>query len=193
MFEGNFTIFEGVLTPMRSIDLDQAQQLISIMEYLYQFRIIHRDIRPRNIMIDPIHDRIKLIDFGFAAVFKDDEDTIELDIQGAVSFAGIKFLKFYSKQLAKMEVYMYIKYEYERTFDLECSINVIMCMRYGAISDQIESWKDLSGKEKVDALYELWFSVKQDKDDYSELLDLIANVSNVSDFQAVKDHIKLFF
>lgn len=49
------------------------KQISEATNYLYQHNIIHRDIKPQNIMM--FSDKIiKLTDFGFAKIFKSDND-----------------------------------------------------------------------------------------------------------------------
>lgn len=61
--------------------LDQAQvrfimlQICSALGYLHSLQIMHRDVKPENVMIDPNTLNIKLIDFGFAKKIIDDPDT----------------------------------------------------------------------------------------------------------------------
>jgi len=44
-----------------------AQQIAQILEGLYNHRIIHKDIKPENLLIDPITRQVKLTDFSIAS------------------------------------------------------------------------------------------------------------------------------
>ncbi|CAF4457874.1 unnamed protein product, partial [Rotaria magnacalcarata] len=76
---------ENYLTRLESLTLIQSQQLINIIEYLYNCRIIHRDLRPDNLMLDLGDEHIKLIDFGFATTYENDEMSKTLPIEAAIS------------------------------------------------------------------------------------------------------------
>ncbi len=45
-----------------------ALQMTEVLESLYQHHIIHRDIKPDNILIHPVTRHIKLIDFSIASL-----------------------------------------------------------------------------------------------------------------------------
>ncbi|CAF5128005.1 unnamed protein product, partial [Rotaria sp. Silwood1] len=61
-----YLLYEKELQCIESLSLIQAKQLIDIIHYLYDCRIIHRDVTPQNLMLDRDTNHIKLIDFGFA-------------------------------------------------------------------------------------------------------------------------------
>ncbi|CAM9352383.1 unnamed protein product [Sphacelaria rigidula] len=43
------------------------RQLVSGVRYLHQRRIIHRDIKLSNMVLDSNHENLKIIDFGLSA------------------------------------------------------------------------------------------------------------------------------
>ncbi|CAF4394727.1 unnamed protein product, partial [Rotaria sp. Silwood2] len=61
MYVHKYLFYEKDLQCIESLSLIQSKQLIDIIHYLYDCRVIHRDSNP-----------IKLIDFGFAFAFNMD-------------------------------------------------------------------------------------------------------------------------
>ncbi|OHT08966.1 Glycogen synthase kinase-3 [Tritrichomonas foetus] len=53
-----------------------AFQLFSGLAALHKRRIIHRDINMENILIDPLIGRLKIIDFGSAKFYKENEENV---------------------------------------------------------------------------------------------------------------------
>lgn len=49
-----------------------AQQLVSALYYLHSNRVIHRDMKPQNILISS-NNVVKLCDFGFARSMSSDK------------------------------------------------------------------------------------------------------------------------
>jgi len=47
-----------------------AIQIVSILDRLYRHRVIHKDIKPANILINPNTKEVKLIDFSIASLLK---------------------------------------------------------------------------------------------------------------------------
>ncbi|MBD2493339.1 ATP-binding sensor histidine kinase [Nostoc sp. FACHB-280] len=53
-----------------------ALQMCDILHYLYQNRVIHKDIKPANILINPKNHEIKLIDFSIASLLPKETPTL---------------------------------------------------------------------------------------------------------------------
>jgi serine/threonine protein kinase len=54
-----------------------AIQLADILHYLYQQRIIHKDIKPANILIHPVSQQIQLTDFSIATLLPKETEEIK--------------------------------------------------------------------------------------------------------------------
>ncbi|MEG5037582.1 MULTISPECIES: AAA family ATPase [unclassified Microcoleus] len=57
--------------------LQVAIQLTDIIHYLYQNRVIHKDIKPANVLINPDTKQIKLIDFSIASLLPRETQEIQ--------------------------------------------------------------------------------------------------------------------
>jgi serine/threonine protein kinase len=70
------------------------RQISEATNYLYQHKIIHRDIKPQNIMIDD-NKNIKLTDFGFAKIFKTgcEDDFMSQTICGSPIYMAPEIIK----------------------------------------------------------------------------------------------------
>ena len=50
-------------------------QLVKALEYMHSFDVVHRDVKPENLLIT-IQDKLKLCDFGFARVLPKQNENI---------------------------------------------------------------------------------------------------------------------
>ena len=69
---GGLSLAQYVKQQGHTVSLDQfwsiALQLTDILHGLYQQHVIHKDLKPANIVINPETEQIKLIDFSIASV-----------------------------------------------------------------------------------------------------------------------------
>ncbi|CAF3294767.1 unnamed protein product, partial [Rotaria sp. Silwood2] len=143
----------------------------------YNCGIIHRDLRPQNLMKDT-YENLKLIDFGFAKSYEKNEITKRLPIQGTISYGGLKFLKYYLQFPFNALPPVPYEYEYERTFDLQCSLNIIMFMTNKEIKSQMISFKRFQYLQEIASKsYQLWLNFRKNNGNYSYILTLIDNVT----------------
>jgi hypothetical protein len=136
--------------------------------------------------------QLKLIDFGFATKFETNEITKELPIEGAISFGSLKFLEFYSENI--LDSSFNSQYEYERTFDLYCSLNVIIIMTNNNFKTEFYEIKHkplgTTYQNILLAMHNFWFDLKVKNKDYSKLLKLFDNLKEPKDFQSIENILK---
>jgi calcium-dependent protein kinase len=67
------------------------KQVLSCLKYLAQLNIVHRDLNLENILLDESKDWLKLIDFGLATTFQNDEKLT--DIVGKMHYLAPEVLE----------------------------------------------------------------------------------------------------
>lgn len=72
-----FDVLMEVVTLPETRTRHIMKQLFTAIEFLHSNKIVHRDIKAENILIDD-HHNIKLSDFGFASVVEHDEQLTDL-------------------------------------------------------------------------------------------------------------------
>ncbi|MDI9640647.1 trifunctional serine/threonine-protein kinase/ATP-binding protein/sensor histidine kinase [Geitlerinema splendidum] len=80
------------LTQGRSLPVEQffaiALQLADILHQLHQWRVIHKDLKPANILIHPETQQVKLIDFSIASLLPRETQEIQSPnvLEGTLSY-----------------------------------------------------------------------------------------------------------
>ncbi|CAF3369654.1 unnamed protein product [Rotaria socialis] len=175
MSSDKYLFYEKELQCIESLSLIQSKQLIDIVHYLYDCGVIHRDIHPRNLMLDRDSNHIKLIDFGFAIAVNINNKGGSIHIIGPLSYASEPFLDYYSKVLTRWIPY----YFYELEFDLICALNIIMSMVNADIKRSIDAIRILQDvKERVLKSSQLWKDTKRTNKHYSNLFALIKKLKD---------------
>ncbi|CAF4584112.1 unnamed protein product [Rotaria socialis] len=174
-YTNKYLFYEKELQCIESLSLIQSKQLIDIVHYLYDCGVIHRDIHPRNLMLDRDSNHIKLIDFGFAIAVNINNKGGSIHIIGPLSYASEPFLDYYSKVLTRWMPY----YFYELEFDLICALNIIMSMVNADIKRSIDAIRILQDvKERVLKSSQLWKDTKRTNKHYSNLFALIKKLKD---------------
>ncbi|MGM0501227.1 MAG: protein kinase domain-containing protein [Bacillota bacterium] len=81
---------EGITTPFNPAEIvDWGVRLAKVFKYAHSKDIIHKDIKPQNIMFEKVSDyndiwHVKLIDFGASTHIRDNE--LEIDEEGTVGY-----------------------------------------------------------------------------------------------------------
>ncbi|MEG4120908.1 AAA family ATPase [Microcoleus sp. N9_B4] len=79
-------------SPYQYLPLDEFLRIFlkitEILHYLYQNRVIHKDIKPANILINPATKEIKLIDFSIASLLPKENQEIQHtnDLEGTLAY-----------------------------------------------------------------------------------------------------------
>jgi len=69
-----------------------TQQLLSGLSYLHRNRVLHRDIKPQNVLVDKTFKRLVLADFGFAVQLNKDHDPKTTDHRGTLWYMAPEVL-----------------------------------------------------------------------------------------------------
>ena len=154
---------------------DVFRKVISAFEYLEQSYILHRDIRPSNIMIDK-NNNVKIIDFGFGkqlSCTKADKNSILLNWPATLMPEEIEFNQVYDERTEIYFVGTLFRYllndatsDFRFKHILEKMTRVSHIDRYGSFTDIVN---DIS----AGVLGEIDFSTKE-KTTYRNFADALA-------------------
>ena len=74
----------------QALDLDEfiniGIQIAQILEQLYDRRIIHKDIKPQNLLIHPVTKAVKLIDFSIASLLPKEKQRHPQALEGTLAY-----------------------------------------------------------------------------------------------------------
>lgn len=69
-------LFDYIVNNSRVKELEACrffQQIISGIEYIHRLNVVHRDMKPENLLLDHDGKSVKIVDFGLSNTFKHDE------------------------------------------------------------------------------------------------------------------------
>ena len=68
-------LFDYIVKKTRVDEVESCnyfQQIISGIDYIHKLNIVHRDMKPENLLLDH-KNKIKIVDFGLSNTYKDEE------------------------------------------------------------------------------------------------------------------------
>ena len=71
-------------------------QLMKGLKYLYEINIIHRDIKPKNILLTKKKKILKIADFGLAKIIKNEEEELHKTICGSPLYMAPEITRLYN-------------------------------------------------------------------------------------------------
>ncbi|CAF3079952.1 unnamed protein product, partial [Rotaria sp. Silwood2] len=104
-----------------------------------------------------------------------------LSIAGTITYASYDLLTCYLKSLSSGEYSTY--YHYDQTFDLKCTLNLIISMINKDVRIQLNAIERLPPSlNKIQRAVDFWKIIKENNPIYSNILNLINNFSGSSTF-----------
>jgi len=117
--------------------LEIAKQILDALQHAHNHNIVHRDIKPHNILLD-VNKQVKVTDFGIAVALTGNTKTYSGDVVGSVHYMAPEQVKggAASKQsdLYSAGVVIYEMLTGKRPFDGENAIGVAMQHLEGEIT-----------------------------------------------------------
>jgi RIO-like serine/threonine protein kinase len=153
--------FTEELAPLYQLNKGQASELIDCLQGAHKVGIIHRDVRPDNIMQD-MQGHVRLIDWGFASSKGD----TNVPFQGTFRYASQEVLLAAISETARGP---------QPKDDLHSALRIILSSLQPSISNDLAKIEDLQGvldywtdKRKKNRKYE-WAFVAADECNYDDL------------------------
>ncbi|CAF1292029.1 unnamed protein product [Didymodactylos carnosus] len=204
--DGKYIQFKECLNPIKTLKINHVYDLIDCIAYLVDTNIIHRDVRPENIMVSYDEKYAKLIDFGFAfvsnvddndndhtAAADDDDDdkssTTAIPIAGTIHFGLYNFLK-----TVRMipRIFLVIEYKYEKWYDLACLLNSIVYHHNDHIKSTIVYIKTDLIQEKANRCLDIWAEIRKNEQ-YKKIFEMFESMNKNMDIIKLKNVLKLLF
>jgi len=89
LLENGQTLLRAAQGKSVSQQVDLAAQMLTALSYLHRRGILHRDLKPDNVLV--VHDEVRLLDFGLAMA--EETRTVENEIAGTLAYLAPELLQ----------------------------------------------------------------------------------------------------